>query len=665
MKLKSRTKSFPVPPDEALRLAALHALNLAGPGREAAFDDLTRLAARLCDAPLALVTLVAADTQFVKGCFGGDIPAAPRGDSFCTHTILSDATMVVPDTLLDRRFRDSPFVSGRPHVRFYAGHPLTDEDGHRLGALCVVDVVPRELTPDQRDALESLGRQAQAQLRLRRRNLELAAQVTVARAAEERAGYLANRDPLTDLPNRRQFLETLRRACEQTGGQAPNDPPTAEGPTPRAPGNHVGVLFLDLDHFKVVNDSLGHGAGDELLRVMAERLRAALRDSDLLGRFLPQRDRLVARMGGDEFCVLLAGLADPCDAERVAVRLRALLRRPVRLSDGRQHTCGASVGVAVASRGPARICPEDLLAHADAALYDAKRAGRDEVRCFDPAMRRAALQRLTVECDLRQALAELPTAEEPQIYADFQPLVSLADGRPVGCEALARWRHPTRGGLSPAAFIPTAEETGLIRPLGWHILRTGCRAFADWKRRRRALGLAGPFTLSVNLAVPQLYEADLVDTVRAALDESGLSPADLKLEITEGVMIVDGHVLPRLDALRELGVGLHLDDFGTGYSSLSCLHRFPLTGIKLDKSFVQALAERPKNARLIEAVVNLAHHLGLTVTAEGLETENDVRQLRDLGCDHAQGYYFAKPLSAEAAGAYLLDTLRPPLARAA
>ena len=646
---------FPLPADEADRLRALSDLGLVGAPADDGFDDVVRLASLICDVPMSMVNFVAADTQWTAACVGLSIESLPREMSFCTYTILSDELLVVGDATRDPRFSNNPFVTGAPFVRFYAGYPLRDEAGHRLGSLCVVDVRPRELGEGQRASLLALGRQAEAHLRLRRRNQELAGQVIRSEAAERISSYLATRDPLTDLPNRRLFLEKLNAACAETvatGAAEAAEDDDGDDARRHPPGGHVGLLFLDLDHFKVVNDSLGHGAGDELLRVMAERLVACVRDSDTIGRFTPRRDRLVARMGGDEFCVLLPGLSDPSGAEAVAGRIREALKAPVPLADGRQHTCAVSIGVAVADprQGDAATA-ENLLANADLALFAAKRAGRDEIRRFDPEMRQATLQRLSVECDLRHALDRPEADAEPQVFPVFQPIVSLADGAPVGAEALARWLHPTRGFLSPAAFIPVAEETGLVRPLGRHILRAACRSFAGWRRRRT--GDAGPHKLSVNLAVRQLYEDDIVAVVRDALDQSGLDAAELCLEITEGVMIADGRIGTRLHDLRDLGVGLHLDDFGTGYSSLSCLHRFPLTGVKLDKSFVDALAERPQNARLIEAVVGLSHHLGLTVTAEGLETAASVAQLRDLGCDYAQGYFFSKPVAAAEAETFL------------
>ena len=655
--------TYPLPDDEPARLQALNDLGILGAPSEKGFDDVVRLASLICDVPVAMVNFVAADTQWTQACVGISIESVPRDVTFCAHTILSDELMVVPDATLDRRFASNPFVVNPPHVRFYAGYPLKDEAGHRLGSLCVADVRPRELSEGQRASLLALGRQAETHLRLRRRNQELAGQLIRSEAAERISNYLATRDPLTDLPNRRLFLEKLDAACAPDAPATPADEGDG-GARRNPPGGYVGLLFLDLDHFKVVNDSLGHGAGDELLRVMARRLVTCLRDSDTVGRFTPRRDRLVARMGGDEFCVLLPGLADPADADAVAGRVRDALKVPAPLADGRQHTCGVSIGIAVADpsgrdAATASVAAENLLANADVALFEAKRAGRDEIRRFDPQMREATLQRLTVECDLRQALepaaADDGAAGDPQIFPAFQPIVSLADGQPVGAEALARWCHPVRGLLSPAAFIPVAEETGLVRPLGQQILRAACASFAGWKRRRRQAGDDASPKLSVNVAVRQLYEGDIVAVVRDALAESGLDAADLALEITEGVMIVDGQIGRRLDDLRDLGVGLHLDDFGTGYSSLSCLHRFPLTGIKLDKSFVDALAERPRNAKLIESLINLAHHLGLTVTAEGLETARSVNQLRDLGCDYAQGYYFSKPLPAAEAEAYLAE----------
>ena len=669
----AESRPYPLHADEDRRLASLRRSGLLAGPPEVAFDDLATLAARLCDAPVALVSLVGRDRQTFKACFApglADVPGVRAGGgtsrdvSFCAHAILCDDLFVVPDAAVDGRFCDNPLLAAPVRVRFYAGFPLRDDEGLPLGSLCVIDHRPRQLTPEQAESLRRLGRQVEDQMRLRRRNRELGRQVRLARRAQARSRRLASTDPLTDLPNRRVFVNRLRRAMAGRDGRG-DSAASCDGGRRRT--GHLAVLFLDLDRFKLVNDSLGHGAGDALLRTVARRLRAELRGGDTVGRDaggVVNGGGLVSRLGGDEFCVLLTDLARPEDAMSVADRLRAAVGRPVDLAGGSRHACRVSVGVAVLpadapGQNEGRTA-EDLMAAADAALHEAKRAGRDEVRLFDDAMRRDAHERLGLECDLRQAV-ESPSAAVEQIRVVYQPIVRLDDERPVGVEALARWHHPRRGPVGPVAFIPVAEETGLIKPLGRHVLRTACRAFARWQSQSPTQSQTQsptqsqtPTKLSVNLAVPQLYEESLLDDVQAALEESGLAASRLSLEITEGVMAVDRLIGPRLSQLRELGVGLHLDDFGTGYSSLSCLHRFPLTGIKLDRSFMKALADDPaRNARLVEAVVNLAHGLGLTVTAEGLETAADVALVRELGCDYAQGYHFARPLESEAAAAYL------------
>jgi diguanylate cyclase (GGDEF)-like protein/PAS domain S-box-containing protein len=442
----------------------------------------------------------------------------------------------------------------------------------------------------------------------------------VSTAAERHRSEAATRhaalhDDLTGLPNRRLALDRIEQALRRAGTS----------------GTSVAVLMLDLDHFKLINDSLGHAAGDELLLAIAPRLQEAMRPSDT-----------VARLGGDEFVVVCEGIDGPADAVAVAERIARTVGQPVTLRSG-EHRVSASVGIAIAG-GDADV-PESLLRDADAALYRAKDGGRGRCELFDEPMREQAMHRMRVETELRRAL------ERDELRVHYQPLVELESGRPVGMEALVRWEHPDRGLVGPGEFIAVAEEAGLIGELGEWVLRESCRQGAEWQRETgMALGL------SVNVSGRQIAQPAFVAQVAAAMSASGLAAHTLALEITESVLI-DGAAAPMtvLADLRDMGLRLMLDDFGTGYSSLSYLQRFRLDGLKIDRSFVQALGRDHEGSTLAEAIVRMAQTLGLGVVAEGVETEEQAQALAALGCTLAQGFLFSKPLSSEDMAAYLRD----------
>ncbi len=437
------------------------------------------------------------------------------------------------------------------------------------------------------------------------------------KAFEEQLRHQAFHDPLTGLPNRTLLLDRLERALVQTlrGGARP------------------ALLLLDLDGFKVVNDSLGHAAGDRLLIALAERLAAAMRPGDT-----------IARLGGDEFAVLLDTATDIHAATAVADRLLDALATPLAL-DGRELVVEASLGIALATDGAAR--PDDLLRDADLALYRAKDAGRAGYAIYDTSLHTAVNARLVLEAELRRALA----SEEFVLH--YQPKVDLATGRLAGVEALVRWRHPTRGLVPPDDFIPLAEETGLIVPLGRWVLTEACHQARAWAAARIT---DPPLTMSVNLSARQFRQPDLVGDVARILRDTGVIPGLIQLEITEGVLMEDAAAtLGLLERLRGLGIALAIDDFGTGYSSLAYLKRFPIDVLKVDKAFVTGLGHDPGNGAITTAVIGLAHALGLAVTAEGVETAGELAQLRSLGCEQGQGYYFARPMPAAALAALLAD----------
>ena len=413
--------------------------------------------------------------------------------------------------------------------------------------------------------------------------------------------HQAQHDALTGLPNRVLFTERVDQAMRAGGDQA--------------------VLFIDLDDFKWVNDSLGHAAGDELLMVVARRLQASVREGDL-----------AARLGGDEFGVLVREGGVEI-GRMVAARIIAALGQPLHAA-GMQLMVQASVGIAAVSEWRDTA---ELLRNADVAMYDAKERGKGQFRVFEPSMQDRVRDRIGVEAELRLAL------ERDELVLAYQPLVRLSDEEVVGVEALVRWRHPTRGLLPPAFFLPVAEESGLILPLGRWVLREACRQACDW------VGRGGrPFKVSVNLSARQLHHPDLVDEVVGALEDAGLDPGALVVEITESMILRDHQaVAAKLQVLRGLGVGVALDDFGTGYSSLSHLQRLPVDQIKIDRSFVGG------QDHVVEAVLQLGRTLRLQTVAEGVETRQQAERLRSLGCELAQGYHFGRPLEPAAVSALL------------
>jgi diguanylate cyclase (GGDEF)-like protein len=386
----------------------------------------------------------------------------------------------------------------------------------------------------------------------------------------------------------------------------------------------VAVLFLDLDNFKAVNDTLGHGAGDELLRALSPRLQGALRASDTL-----------ARLGGDEFAVLCEDVRDG-GAARVAERLAAALAAPVP-AGGAEHHITASIGIAVAVAGGEPATPETLLRNADTAMYRAKERGRARFELFDRRLREETLRRLHIESGLRTAV------ERGELRLDYQPLVALPGGELRGVEALLRWDTPDEGELPPAEFIPAAEQSGLIVPIGTWVLEEACRQAARWRRARPD----APPPISVNVSALQVVQPDFAAVVRRALAQAGTPPELLCLELTETVLMEAGAAtLQTLAAVRALGVRVMLDDFGTGYSALHYLEHIPLDGLKVDRSFVGGLGSRPQSAAIYSAVVAMAAALGLPVIAEGIETAGQAARLRELGCGLGQGFHFSRPVPA-------------------
>ena len=461
--------------------------------------------------------------------------------------------------------------------------------------------------------------------------------ITERKEIEETLQRAALQDSLTGLPNRRMFNQRLDQALSYAK---------------RRPEYRFAVLFLDFDRFKVINDSLGHEVGDHLLIDIAERLRGQLRATDL-----------AARLGGDEFVVLLDDLRD-ADLQDIVERLQQTLLAPYHLNE--LEVClTVSIGIVASDASYER--PQDILRDADTAMYHAKAAGRARHALFDARMHEEAVLRLDLERDLRKAL------ERDELFLVYQPIISLDLVDTTGFEALIRWRHPERGVVNPGRFIPIAEETGLITALGLWVLREACKQLQAWEtplshtgngrnggdhggngHHRDASAVLHPLTMNVNVSKRQLAHPDFVEQVRQVLEETGIDPSRLQLEITETVVVDDRlQVIPVLMRLKDLGLGLSMDDFGTGLSSLSCLHRFPIDELKIDRAFIQNLNERIEYQAIIKAVVTLAHSLDIRVVAEGIEEALQLTQIHAMGCDLTQGFYFAHPMSSADATTFL------------
>jgi diguanylate cyclase (GGDEF)-like protein/PAS domain S-box-containing protein len=445
--------------------------------------------------------------------------------------------------------------------------------------------------------------------------------ITERKALEEQLQHQAFHDLLTGLPNRALFMDRLEHALTRANRR----------------GGKVAVLFTDLDNFKVINDSLGHKAGDQLLAAVADRLKACLRPEDT-----------AARLGGDEFTILVEDVASVGEAVQIAERIAEILQPPFALEE-QEIFATASIGIALNS--PTREEPADLLRHADLAMYRAKHRGKARYEVFEPSMDAKAVERLMLETGLRQALVR------QQFRVHYQPIVALDNDKVAGVEALVRWEHPQRGLLLPEEFLSVAEETGLIMRIGQWVLREACKQARAWQERYPG---TPPLTISVNLSAREFFHPELVAGV---LGESEIEPASLQLEITEGAMASNGTSSAdrTLRKLKHMGVQLAIDDFGLGYSSLSYLKRFPVDFLKIDRSFVEELGRAPngasKDKEIVRAMIDLTHALGLKVIAEGVETSEQLARLRNMKCDLAQGNYFSEPLPREALAVILAEDL--------
>ena len=484
----------------------------------------------------------------------------------------------------------------------YVGVPLVNSSGKILGHLVVIDDRPMEDGSTELSILKIFAARAAAELERQK--------------AEKQLAYDALYDRLTDLPNRILLSNHLNRALEKYR---------------RDPNRKFAVFFLDLNRFKYVNDSLGHKSGDLLLVGIAQRLKACLRASDIL-----------ARLGGDEFAILLEDIPTLSEATKLAQRIQQSLKSPFHLGI---HEVFTSVSIGIAFSEPDLNSSEDLLRNADIAMYKAKSLGNSKYELFDTTLHDQVANRLRLETDFHHSL------DRGEFRLHYQPILSLVDSRVVGFEALARWQHPQRGYVSPEKFIPLAEETGMIIPLGWWVLQSACYQLKEWQ-----LQFDNPdLTIAVNISQKQFSQPHLIDSLIGIVQTTGLEPCCLQLEITESLLMQDIKItMETLEQLKALGFGLHLDDFGTGYSSLSYLHSLPIDTLKIDRSFVRAIDSEGNNSEIVEAIIMMAKSLGLKVVAEGIETQAQLATLKILQCFYGQGYLFTRPLNSHSLANWLV-----------
>jgi diguanylate cyclase (GGDEF)-like protein/PAS domain S-box-containing protein len=527
---------------------------------------------------------------------GAERRASAARDSHAGAALGSGLHVIVDDWSSERRFSMPPALRVLG-VRSSLAVPIAGKD-RPYGVLDIHSTEPSRFTPQDVHFVQA--------------SANVLADALERHSADEALRHRVLHDSLTGLPNRLSFVDSLRDALQRS----------------LASGSPVGILFLDLDHFKLINDSIGHHAGDDLLQAVAPRLRAHLRPGDI-----------VARFGGDEFGILVDRLTDEEEAIAIADRVAGAFSEPYSMG-GAEHFVTASIGIAVARpTGQEPADAELLIRDADAAMYRAKEKGRGRCEVFDAEMRARAVRRLETERELRYAL------DRDELTLLYQPVIGLGSGEIVGLEALVRWNHPERGLLDPSEFVSIAEDSGLIEPIGRWVQETACRQAIGWHDLRPD---QRPLDVAVNLSARQVAHRDLASSVREILARTGLDPVNLRLEVTESALVEESaSATATLEALSEIGVRLVLDDFGTGYSSLAYLNRFPFDALKIDRSFVDGLGVEQERTAIVEAVIGMARALSLDAIAEGVENEAQLSELRRLDCDYAQGHLFSRPLAPE------------------
>lgn len=608
-------KCPPLMAEEKERLQALSEYGLGSNQPLPSLDAVVFIAARMFDMPVAAVNMVGSDDVFLAASIGIGEVDMRRDVSFCAHAITQDDVMVILDATSDDRFHDNPLVTGSTGLRFYAGVPLRSPQGYALGALCVIDNRPRvSFSDDDRNRLRELADMASDRLELRRIEIAatqarlstipsfLSAATAESTSADDDLFRLVNFDMLTGLSNRMRFYRYVEKTLVQPLCAA--------------------ILIIDLDGFKDINDAFGPSTGDDILKAVALRLTSLIGAGDL-----------VARISGDRFAILLP---DKNDTEQIAATAQNIILALGKLItvDEQKIRIGASCGIAV---GPEHTQnPLELIGNAELALFRAKANGRGQAVLYTPSLRRDAAARRRHGMELHQAV------ENGEFILFYQPQVRLADQTLTGAEALIRWRHPTLGLLTPASFLSALETGPLAAIVGAWVLNEACTQAALWHR----CGFKS-FRVGVNLFEAQFKATDFAESVLETLERHGLPPTALELEITETVALnQDTLILTPLRRLRDRGVGIAFDDFGTGYASLSLLKRYPLTRIKIDKSFVDNMLHSIGDASVVRAVLDMAHAFNLMTIAEGIEQSVQSESLRLLDCEEGQGYLFGKPMPA-------------------
>jgi diguanylate cyclase (GGDEF)-like protein len=575
---------YPASEAEMSRILALQDHKILDTDYDPRFDNLVEMVSSHFGMPIALVSLIDADRQWFKAKVGLDARQTPRHHSFCTHAIMApDAVMVVEDAWKDPRFRDNPLVDHFPFIRFYAGAPIVTASGAALGTVCVIDREPRSFDAADRDMLARFAQTTLSLLELHRCNALL--------------HDAATRDPLTGLLNRRGLEQTLGRII----GTALN-------------GQSCGLLYIDVDHFKAINDAHGHGIGDALLVTLARRLQVAVRQGDL-----------VARFGGDEFVILLAHPVDAVVLQLVAQRVLWACRATMALH-GHVINPSVTIGGAIAPRDA--MTRNDLLRVADEALYAAKRSGRGKIAIAGNDLAHGETMWNRPVVALSQAI------DGDELFLEWQSYHDTASGAVIGYEALVRWNHPHLGRLAPDRFVPLAEACGLSARLDAWVVFHACKEAAQ---------CIDPCSFSINISAQCIADSNMVPLIRAALDQSGLCPTRLVLEMTETAAVgCEEAAIANMRQLKAMGVRLALDDFGTGYSALNCLQAYPFDILKLDRKLVSAICADARGRSLAEGVIHLARLLEVLVVAEGIETQAQADLLSAVGCNLGQGFLWAK-----------------------
>ncbi len=607
--------SPPLPPDEGIRLHALHATQLLDTPPEEVFDRITRIACTVLAVPISLISLIDKDRQWFKSSCGLHAAETGRDISFCGHAILADAPFIVEDAIEDSRFSENPLVLGEPGIRFYAGIPIHAGDC-RIGTLCVIDTVPRKLEMQEVVLLRTLARAVEDLLYLRQASFDSIGQINSWSdnvAVEDLVDIqalknLLLRDHLTGLPIR----HAVDRAIEDWAAR-------------RGDGQEGALLaVIDIDNLSAVNERLGHGIGDHLIAAIAGRLK------DFCGSA-----QLPARIGGGMFALLLRGLPDFPAAVARLKEIHEALNTPIVTANFIIHSSLTTGYVPLHGHDASAI---SLLDAAHDAVRQAKALGHGLICAYNRAL--GNLNHRLLEHDLRSALAN------NELFLVYQRKMNIETGGATGVEALLRWAHPQLGLISPAEFIPIAEESALIVQIGRWTLDEACRQARDWLDAGRT-----GFTVAVNLSPRQFLHGDIVDAVRMALARSGLPAHLLELELTESVAIDDvDRTIAIMHELKSMQVALSIDDFGTGFSSLSYLIRLPVDKLKIDRSFIAGIGESSRLRAIVKGIIDISAGLGIRVIAEGVETSVQADILFDLGCTEMQGYFFGRPVAPEKIG---------------